>query len=118
MPKRTHIPVLLPEQQPDNCASCPLCGTIPVDERPHGSREGFVCLGTQEALSSKGIKVRASEKDKRHPLHRPCDAHWESWMRLPGRVFSLNANWYNTYRIPYEQSRQMCIKFHTKTKTI
>ena len=116
MPKYTHIPVKLPDVQPDNCASCPLCGLIPLKERSKFSREGYVCLGTQEAISSKGVKVRASSRDKAHPLHRPCDPHWNVWQQLPRHEFMLNANWYSVYRIPYEQNQQMCIKFHTKKK--
>ena len=112
MPKRTHILVKLGDTQPDCCAMCPLCGLIPQSERQFGSREGYVCLGTQEAISTRGITLRASQASKKHPLRRPCDKLWEQWLLLPKQSFPLNARWYNTYRIPYEQGQQMIIKFH------
>ena len=112
MPKRLFTPVKLPEQQPDRCADCPLIGLIPKDERPAGSREGFVCLGTNEALSSKGIRVRASRRDDHHPLHRPCDGRWLAWMSLKGRLYNLSIAHYIRYRLPYEQGSQLNIIFH------
>lgn len=114
MPKRNITLMQLPMEQPDCCASCPLVGIIPKEQRPRNSKESHVCLGTCEALSGRGIHVRASERDTSHKLHRPCDHVWEAWMNLPGRKLGINSNFYLTYRLPYEQSSQMVIKFHTK----
>lgn len=116
MPKRLHYMVTLPMEKPDCCAECPLVGIIPKNERPHGSKETHVCLGTHEALSGRGIKVRASEKDSHHPLRRPCDGRWRMWATLPGRQYAVRTEYYQIYRLPYEQGLQMVIKFH-KRKT-
>lgn len=104
--------IQLPGEKPDCCAECPLCGVIPKNQRPKGSMEGFVCLGTHEALGSRFINVRASQKDSKHPLHRPCDNRWHAWMMIPGRRLSVNSRDFMMYRFPFEQSRQMVIKFH------
>lgn len=113
MPKKTITPIQLPQEQPDNCASCPLCGIIPKGMRKPKSKETHVCIGTMEALSGRGIQVRASKKDIRHPWHRPCDTRWASWMQLPHRTLGVATLSYNTFRIPYEQGLQMQIKFHS-----
>lgn len=108
----------LPPEQPDCCLECPLCGLIPKDhpDRPKGSKETHVCLGTWEALTGRGIKVRASRRDSHHPLHRPCDTKWEAWMRLPERCFMLKDEAYLHYRLPFEDGLQFKIKFHTYNK--
>lgn len=114
MPKRNITQMQLPMEKPDCCAECPLCGLIPKEQRPFGSKETHVCLGTLEALSGRGISVRASQRDSKHPLHRPCDSRWKAWMTLPGRKFGISDSHYVTYRMPFEQRTQLTIKFHTK----
>ena len=96
----------------DCCATCPLVGIIPKVNRPKGTKETHCCLGTMEALSGRGINVRASEKDSRHPWHRPCDNKWQAWMLFPKRTIHVNSIAYIQCRVPYEQSRQLTFKFH------
>lgn len=116
MPKRCFYSVVLPMVQPDCCAECPLLGLIPKGERLKGSKETHVCLGTYEALSGRGTKVRASGRDGNHPWRRPCDKKWGLWTTLPGRVFGYRSEYYLRYRLPVEQGRQMVIKFHGNAK--
>lgn len=112
MPKRNIIQIQLPAEKPDCCAICPLCGLVPENLRPFGSKETHVCLGTMEALGGRGIRVRASQKDSHHPLHRPCDNRWHAWMDLPARRIGINNQSYLQCRVPYEQGQQLVIKFH------
>ena len=49
---------------------------------------------------------------KNHPLRRPCDGVWETWMTLPRRILLVNRETYRECRIPYESTLQMQIKFH------
>jgi hypothetical protein len=112
MPKLTHIDIQLAPEQYDRCADCPLVGLIPEDERKEGKRKKYVCLGVPlKALTSKGIWVRASRRDAKHPLHRPCDTRWSSWMSLKARTFHLSTQLYKKYRLPYEQTVQLKIDF-------
>ena len=107
--------VQLPPTQPQACSSCPLCGLLPrYVQRPKHSKETHVCLGTMEALTKRGIHIRASERDKHHPLRRPCDDRWDMWMTLPRRILNVNRTFYRDCRLPYENTIQMQIKFHTK----
>lgn len=137
MPRNIYTPRQLPCEQPDRCELCPLIGIIPKDERRPGKRESYFCLGICEAevnengspildehgvqqmsfprLSSKGITVSAkSVKEGGHLWHRPCDMTWDSWMTIPGRIFSLPTDVYNRYRIPFE--REQMIKNMPKFK--
>ena len=98
---KNRTPIQLPPEQPDCCFDC-----------PKGSKETHVCLATWEALTGRGIKVRASERDSHHPLRRPCDNKWEAWMKLPERCFLLQDIVYLHYRIPFENGLQFKIKFH------
>lgn len=110
-------PVKLPEKQPDCCAICPLIGLIPKDKVPAKSYERFVCLGTNEAMTQRAIRIRASQRNSKHPLHRYCDSKWAIWMTLKNRCLGINGTMYLQCRIPYEQSQQMTfnfIKFHRK----
>lgn len=102
MPKQLFTKVQLPAEQPSCCAACPLLGLIPPVERPKGSKETHVCLATHDALAGRGI---VSQHD-RHK--RPCDHLWESWPR----VYGVQREHYMRYRVPYDQSKQMVIKFH------
>lgn len=117
MPAKTIIPVTLAPEQYDRCADCPLLGLIPENERKEGKRKKYVCLGviggymSLKALSSKGIWVRASSRDPKHPLHRPCDSRWPSWMKLRNRVFGMSRLLFEKYRMPFEQSVQPRIDF-------
>lgn len=112
MPKRNFIDVQLAPEQYDRCADCPLCGLIPENERKQGKRVKYVCLGVPlNAISSKGIWVKASSRDSKHPLHRPCDTRWDGWMTLKRRIFHLSNVYYTKYRLPFEQTVQMKINF-------
>ena len=112
MPKRNIVQITLPPEKPDCCAACPLVGLIPKHLRQHRSKETHVCLGTMEALTGRGIRVRASSRDSNHPLRRPCDNRWNAWMTLPGRKIGISNVSYIQCRIPYEQGLQLQIKFH------
>jgi len=113
MPKRNIIQIQLPPVQPDCCAECPLLGLVPkYVNRPRNSKETHVCIGTMEALTQRGSKVRASERDSNHPLRRPCDNRWNAWMSLPNHKLGVNIDSYNDCRIPYEGQQQLHIKFH------
>ena len=107
MPKKVFEKVPLTETQPKCCAECPLCGIIPQNERPKGTKETHVCLGTRHALSGRGI-VSTSHRHK-----RPCDRRWKIWLRVPTRALVVPIDFYLKYRVPFEQSRrQMEIIFH------
>ena len=80
--------------------------------RPKNSKETHVCIGTMEAITQRGSKVRASERDAAHPLRRPCDNRWHAWMSLPQRKLGVPIQSYNDCRIPYECTLQLQIKFH------
>ena len=82
-----------------------------------GSRESHVCIGTHDALTGQGIFVRASGRDVRHPLRRPCDVFWNTWMGYPGRRFPMNSDTFRVYRIPFMQSGQLVIKFHGRGRS-
>ena len=112
MPKHNTTPIQLPAEQPDCCALCPLVGIIPKELRKKGSKETYCCLGTMEALSQRGIYVRASEKDSRHPWHRPCDSTWKAWMLYPKRTIYVGNVAYIQCRMPFIQTRQLTFKFH------
>ena len=113
MPKRNIIQIQLPMKQPDCCAECPLLGLIPKTvARPKNSKETHVCLGTMEAMSQRGSRVRASQRDSKHPLRRPCDSRWHSWQQLAARKLGIPTQHYNECRIPYECTLQLQIKFH------
>lgn len=111
MPRKTFIQTQLAPEQYDRCYDCPLCGLIPEQERKDGMRKKYVCLGTMKALTSKGIWLKASKRDAKHPLHRPCDLKWPAWMTLPKRNFNLSIVLYTKYRLPYEQTMQPQIDF-------
>lgn len=107
-------PIQLPLVQPDCCFDCPLCGLIPkgYNGKPKGSKETHVCLGTWEALTGRGIKICASNRDSHHPLRRPCDTRWEAWMKLDERCFLIPDEAYIEFRQPFERGLQFKIKFH------
>ena len=111
--------VKLPEKQPDCCAICPLIGLIPKDKVPPKSYETLVCIGTCEAITKRASAIRASLRNKKHPLHRPCDSKWALWMELKNRIIGVNKEMYLQCRIPYEQKMQLSlnfIKFHRNKK--
>ena len=87
-------------------------GVVTQPDKPKGSKETHVCLATWEALTGRGIKVRASGRDSHHPLKRPCDTKWEAWMKLPERCYLLPDVVYLHYRLPFENGLQFKIKFH------
>ena len=113
MPKRNITMVQLPPEQPDCCAECPLLGLIPKTiVRPLNSKETLVCIGTMEALTKRGSRVRVSKRDSNHPWKRPCDLRWDAWMQLPGRKLGVSVQSFNECRTPYESTLQLRIKFH------
>lgn len=113
MPKRNIVMIQLPPEQPDCCTDCPLLGLVPkYVARPKNSKETHVCIGTMEALTQRGSRIKASQRDANHPLHRPCDLRWRAWMTLPLRRLGVNVDTYRECRIPYEATLQLQIKFH------
>lgn len=116
MPKKIYTRVQLPADKPDRCWDCPLLGVIPRDERPAGSKLTHVCLGSRGALSGRGVKVRASEKDSHHPWRRPCDDKWAVWQTFPGRKLGIDTRWLARYREPFVQSLEMEINYNWKTE--
>ncbi len=114
--RKNYISVKLAIEQPNRCIDCPLLGLIPKQQRPKGSKESHVCLATAEAMGARFVRIKASERDSRHPLIRPCDALWYIWTRNPNREYRLRWDRYLQYRQPFEQGQQMQINFHTKTK--
>ena len=104
MPKKLFTPIQLPTEQPACCAVCPLLGIIPKEERPKGTKETHVCLGTRDAIAGRGI---TSQHD-RHK--RFCDNIWDAWPKQ----FGVRTDYYRRYRVPYMQSQQMIITFHEK----
>jgi hypothetical protein len=116
-PKNQTLIKLRPSQ-PDCCADCPLVGLVPsYVKKPKGSKETHVCMATFEALTGRGIKIRASQRDSTHPLHRPCDNYWEKWVQLPGSYLPVPDELYLNSRLPYERTQQLRIKFHTYKKS-
>lgn len=112
-------PVKLPPEKPDCCAVCPLLGLIPKEKVPPKSYETLVCIGTREAITKRASEIRASKRDKKHPLHRFCDSKWDLWMELKNRCLMVNREFYLLCRIPYEQKLQFSlnfIKFHRSSK--
>ena len=112
MPRKAIIKISLPAEQPDTCASCPLIGVIPKEQRKEGVRQSFGCLGSMDALTSKGIHSSAKAyKEMGRKLRRPCDSRWQAWMQLPGREFGISYQAYLQCRLPYEQRQQLTFKF-------
>lgn len=115
MPIKPFKEIALKAEQPDCCNECPLLGQIPVHERPFGSQETLVCLGTRHALNARIARSRASAHTAKHPLHRPCDEEWERWQeepyfgKLPVRKIDVSR-----YRDLWERSQQLPIIFHAK----
>ena len=69
---------------------------------PKYSKKTFLCLGAVKAMTEDKTKKRASESnDPKHPLTRPCDAHWERWMTYPRRIIEVNKALYRDSRDPY-----------------
>lgn len=112
MPKRLFTSQTLPQDKPDCCAICPLCGIVPKNLRQPKSYETHVCLGTMEAMTQRFINVRSSNRDSHHPLKRPCDSRWDAWQQLPDRKFPISTNIYIQCRVPFESTHQLVIKFH------
>lgn len=114
MPKQNFVKIALPPTQPDCCAECPLIGIVPDynKERPKGSYETRVCLGTMEAMTQRFSKCKASQRDSHHPLHRYCDSRWNAWTSQPGRRLGIPKSVYLECRRPYEEQFQLKIKFH------
>lgn len=96
MPRRVIEKVQLPDKQPACCAECPLCGIIPKSERPKGSKETHVCLGTLHAISGRGTKSTS------HRHKRPCDRLWECWRTFPNLKIGVPRDLFLKYRVPLE----------------
>jgi len=111
MAKRQRTLVKLPPEQPDRCRDCPLLGLVPISKRKKGSHKTYVCIATMKALSSRGIDISASARDDHHPLKRPCDDRWASFMLAPNMKLQVNSQAYLDCRIPYEQKQQYKIDF-------
>lgn len=115
MPKNKEF-IKIPINQPDCCADCPLLGAIPENERRPRSQEVLVCLATWEAMSARFSRSRASTKDAKHPLHRPCDQKWERWQMAPfNGSYPVPYEAMNRYREKYKNEyMQFRIIFHDK----
>lgn len=111
MPKRNFIPTQLSPVQYNRCIDCPLCGLIPENERKEGKRKKYLCIGRMKPLTSKGVWLKASNRDAKHPLHRPCDDVWQAWMTFKHREFAMGYQVYIKYRLPLEQTVQLRIDF-------
>lgn len=112
MPRKNITLIQLPFDKPDCCSICPLCGIIPKNMRLKGSKETHICLATMDAMSGRGINVRASQRDSHHPLKRPCDSRWDTFMRIPNRKLGISYEKWLTFRLLYEQGLEIQIKFH------
>ena len=114
MPKKIFQDIKLPQQEPDQCIDCPLLGLIPESERPKGSQQVHVCLGTAQSLSKRMAEARKSAKDKDHQLDRPCKGgYWQIWQEKelkPGYV-TVRVVDYVKYRMPQINCGQLYIKF-------
>ena len=113
------IKIQLPSEKPDKCANCPLLGMIPKELKSKDKKDRFksyICIGTKEALTKKFIYLSASERDKFHKLHRPCDYFWKIWQEFPLRKIEIDASYYTTFILPYEQSglKPLLIRFHER----
>ena len=102
--------IILTAEPPDSCYECPMLGLI-----PEGQRDGkwtHVCCATGDALTGRGIKVKVSKKDAKHPWHRPCDGIWKSWWNAsPHHTFTIPLDRYITWRQPYSYSLGLKINF-------
>jgi hypothetical protein len=131
MPKDVFTPIELDERKPDRCELCPLVGIIPKEQREKGKREKYWCLGilkqvkdehgnpilddngvelhTFPRLSSRSVNnVSARDrKEKGHPIHRPCDATWPTWMTLQNRTLWIPSAVYTAYRIPFDREQML-----------
>ena len=114
MPRRKFVQIQLPAMKPDCCNECPLLGLVPKHLRQPGSKETCVCCGTLDALNARITRVRASERDKRHPLRRPCDSRWDAWQTLPLRRLGISTEVFTECRVPWEMQSQLQIKFHNR----
>ena len=102
--------VILTAEPHDSCYECTMLGLI-----PEGQRDGkwtHVCCATGDALTGRGIKVKVSKKDAKHPWHRPCDGIWKSWWEAtPHHTFTIPLDRYITWRQPYSFSLGLKINF-------
>lgn len=114
MPRKIFTDIKLPSSEPDRCIDCPLLGLIPISERPKGTQQMHVCLGTAESLSKRLAEASKSAKDSRHPLDRPCRGGlWQIWLEKdikPGYV-SVRVIDYVHYRMPQINCGRLYIKF-------
>lgn len=103
----------LTETQPDSCVECPLLGKIPPSECQ--GKWTHVCCATGDAMTRVGIRVKASEKDAKHPWHRSCDGIWEQWWQANiHHVFTIPLDRFIAWRQPYEHSLGLKINFPKK----
>lgn len=109
--KKNHV--RLSQQQPDCCFDCPLLGKIP-DAQCDG-KWTHVCCATGEAMTGRGIKVRASKRDAKHPWHRSCDGIWKSWWEAnPHHTFMIPLDRFIAWRQPFTFSLGLQINFPKK----
>ena len=92
--------------KPDRCVDCPLLRVIPKEallRKPKNSKKSHLCMGTMNTLTKRGIAVRASAKDVRHPWHRPCDAYWDAWIKA-GAQFPVPIELFIQSRMEYNKT--------------
>lgn len=116
MPIKRFVQIQLPMNQPDRCADCPLLGIVPPELRIRNSQETLVCLGTGEAMTKKGSRVRKSGRDAKHPLTRGCDSLWPLWVTYPRQEFPVLVERYIRCIQPYRNTLEQFIHFHRNTK--
>lgn len=111
MPRKIFTSIQLPPEQPDCCYNCPLCGIIPKNKIPKGSKQTFVCLASCEAMSERKTKIRKSTHDPKHPYKRFCDSKWAIWKDRLNSKYNVRIVDYTTYLIPKLERQEMVIKF-------
>ena len=65
-----------------------------------------------EALNARFTRIRASARDVKHPLRRPCDTRWQAWQTLPHGRLGISTEVFTECRVPYEMEKQLIIHFH------
>lgn len=95
--------IQLPETKPDCCRECKLLGLVPKGyPAPKYSKKTYLCIGAAKAMTEdKTFKRESESNDPKHPLERPCDAHWERWMTNPRRILCVNKHFYRDSRDLY-----------------
>ena len=95
MPKQKFIEVQLAPERYDRCKDCPLCGLVPEADRKGDYK--FVCLCTFYGMTLEEIS-------ESNPKNHHCANQWDALMQLPKRKYHLRQEFYEKYRLPFEQT--------------